>query len=178
MRARDVCDPRDIGTAALSRQCLLSVVPVPTFNGRRHPGVNVVSSHGRTVPIVFRCVSVFAVRRIRIGLIGRRRNTLCYGRPAAEPPRNGAAHERYVRPAPIQSPAPVPHNRTPRSKRACPHFKPTICIREAYLIETFFNPFPLFCGIPVRTSQDCWNTACSLSNRYGVRGQAPLRCLA
>src|SRR5215831_19468987 len=27
------------------------------------------------------------IRRIRIGLIGRRRNTLCYGRPAAEPPR-------------------------------------------------------------------------------------------
>ena len=50
------------------------------------------SSRERTVPIVFRCVSVIRhdVRRIRIGLIGRRRNTLCYGRPAAEPPRNGA----------------------------------------------------------------------------------------
>ena len=29
------------------------------------------------------------VQRIRIGPIGRRRNMLCYGRPAAEPPRNG-----------------------------------------------------------------------------------------
>jgi len=57
-----------------------------------HPGVNVVSSRERTVPIFFRCVSVIRrdVRRIQIGLIGRRRNTLCYGRPAAEPPRNGA----------------------------------------------------------------------------------------
>jgi hypothetical protein len=65
--------------------------PAPTFNGRRHPGVNVVSSRERTVPIVFRCVSVIRgdVRRIQIGLIGRRRNTFCYGRPAAEPPRNG-----------------------------------------------------------------------------------------
>jgi hypothetical protein len=63
----------------------------PTFNGRRRPGVNVVSSRERTVPIVFRCVSVIRpdVRRIRISLIGRRRNTPCYGRPAAEPPRNG-----------------------------------------------------------------------------------------
>jgi hypothetical protein len=57
-----------------------------------HSGVNVVSSRERTVPIFFRCVSVIRrdVRRIQIGLIGRRRNTLCYGRPAAEPPRNGA----------------------------------------------------------------------------------------
>ena len=76
-----------IRTADLSRQRPLSVVPVPTFNGRRHPGVNVVSSWERTVPTFFRCVSVIRrdVRRIRIGLIGRRRNTLCYGRPAAEP---------------------------------------------------------------------------------------------
>ena len=59
---------------------------------RRHPDVNVVSSRERTVPIVFRYVSVIRrdVRRIQIGLIGRPRNTLCYGRPAAEPPRNGA----------------------------------------------------------------------------------------
>jgi hypothetical protein len=64
----------------LSRQCPFSVVPAPTFNGRRHPGVNFLSSRERTVPIVFRCVSVIRrdVRRIRIGLIGRRRNTLCY----------------------------------------------------------------------------------------------------
>jgi hypothetical protein len=80
-----------IGTADLSRLCPLSVVAVPTFNGRRHPGV-IVSSRERTALIVFRCVSVIRrdVRRIRIGLIGRRRNTLCYGRPAAELPRNGA----------------------------------------------------------------------------------------
>ena len=81
-----------IGTADLSPTAPLSVVPAPTFNGRRRPGVNVVSSRERTVPIVFRCVSEIRrdVRRIRIGLIGHRRNTLCYGRPAAELPRNGA----------------------------------------------------------------------------------------
>ena len=69
-----------IAPGDLSRQCPLSVVPAPTFNGRRHPGVNFLSSRERTVPIVFRCVSVIRrdVRRIRIGLIGRRRNTLCY----------------------------------------------------------------------------------------------------
>ena len=66
------------------------VAPVPLVACA--PGVNVVSSRERTVPIVFCCVSVIRrdVRRIRIGLIGRRRNTLCYGRPAAEPPRNDA----------------------------------------------------------------------------------------
>src|SRR5262249_35788513 len=81
-----------IAPADLSRQCPLSLVPASTFNGRRHPGVNVVSSRERTVPIVFRCVSVIRrdVRRIRIGLIGRRRNIALLW-----PPCGSAAAERY-----------------------------------------------------------------------------------